>query len=365
MQEKTNKNRDSRSFGEKLSDVTGVPVPDKPSYKYRGKTQRTEYRNNRNTNSAQSNENRFHLRNKREIGEDGVNHINCSNLASTAVGKGLSPGAWANFQHSSIGPFATMQGFLWYVKTEDDVFRKLTASKADNRGRNYGQEQKRKYPFEFFTLVMADAYWQRVIGDQSLVEKIKESTLPFDYYYIDRTGIRIRPTNADASAHIYELIRDALKSNLPYPKFYKLFSANSIYGSNKMDKGENLEDTLIAYKTSVERTVRRYFGDLIVVGSSEKKALDKAEKVALEASAQILDMTNAELNTTNEVTEATETPSGQEESVSETQGSENISQDLQVVQDETEITEMVIEVSEVKADDTLPSESNPMDSSNG
>lgn len=66
--------------------------------------------------------------------DDGVTHINVYSKAKTDLGKFLS-----NFAHTPVntpdGPFESLEGYWYWLKTYDDTLRELYGFKAKEYGR--------------------------------------------------------------------------------------------------------------------------------------------------------------------------------------------------------------------------------------
>ena len=114
---------------------------------------------------------------------DGIDHINIYIKAQTELGKRLS-----NFTHSSIilkeGRFASVEGYWYWLQTQDDELKKLTGIAAKNKGRELKKQGKEVWD-DMFKIKIAVALLYKVIQDSTLFEMIKQSpNLPLTHYYV-------------------------------------------------------------------------------------------------------------------------------------------------------------------------------------
>lgn len=293
MQTKRNQ-RDTRSFSDKLADTTGMPrfTPRRP--RSRSEAPRRERKSSE----------LFQLRDKREIGRDGVDHINCTNMGSTPLGTALSTQTRTPLKHQCAGPFRTMEGFMWYLRTENDMYRSLSGHIANVTGQKLRSDEKKPIPNELFQLLVADAYWQFISGNEELAKQVAASELPFDMYNIDRSGIRIRIQNATWLVHILEIIRQTLNKELSYPHFFKLFAPDSVYGSERGLRGieevistEEQKDEAISliYGGFVANVIKKHFKGLIDFEKVQENQLRNSQRSAKKAAHQILNETAKDL----------------------------------------------------------------------
>lgn len=146
------------------------------------------------------------------IGVDGVNHINIWEKASTDLGVALSHMADLPFTHEKFGKFRSIEGFWHYIRStsRDDRTRMMAGYKAKKFGDSL--ESRR---VDDFKIIIMDANWQKIKQYNPLVEELKKSTLPFDFYYLynNDTDIRARPASAFWLIDGFEEIRKAIKEN--------------------------------------------------------------------------------------------------------------------------------------------------------
>ncbi len=146
------------------------------------------------------------------IGEDGVDHINIWDQGATDLGKLLAHGTALGFRHSLFNKFATVEGFWNYIRSEEreDRLRKLVGKPL----RNCIRELTFRNIVNFRAIIM-DANWQKIQQYPVLKEAVKNSTLPFDCYFVYRRadGIAERPGYAFWLLEGFNEIRKALQED--------------------------------------------------------------------------------------------------------------------------------------------------------
>lgn len=121
---------------------------------------------------------------------DGVDHINIFREGKTALGRDLEHGSSLPLKHSIFGKFNTVEGFWYYIQSEerDDRVRQLSGMKL-----NRFIKQLTTTRVYNFRAIILDANYQRIQQHPQLRNGLIESTLPFDAYSVNDAGIRIRP----------------------------------------------------------------------------------------------------------------------------------------------------------------------------
>lgn len=150
------------------------------------------------------------LPNPSSIGEDGIDHINIWEQAKTDLGRALSHSARLSFTHSIFGRFDNMESFWQYIRSveRDDRVRVLHGYKL----KTFARKLTFKRVPNFHAVIM-DANWQKVQQYPDLLDELKESELPFDCYYLNNEGIRIRPAFSHWVIYGFTKIREALKAD--------------------------------------------------------------------------------------------------------------------------------------------------------
>lgn len=163
--------------------------------------------------------NKFSLPNIDTLGADGVDHINIYSLGETDLGVALSQHALLQFNHNRFGPFLTVEGLWYWLRSVngDDSFRNMKGNKA----RNYSKTIDNHNYVPNFKYFIIDATLQKIKAYPELLNAVKESTLRFDCYYYykgkddhnNNTSIRIRPVSAGWIIAGINAIREALQRN--------------------------------------------------------------------------------------------------------------------------------------------------------
>lgn len=257
----------SNSFAQQLSKATGKPIPQKK--RPGGIHEASVYMQN--------------LKDVRQIGKDGVDHINTTNRAQTSLGRKLSTQALSYFKHPLCGQFMSLEGFMWYVRTENDQFRSLPGPKAAIAGKKLHYADKTKVSKEMYILLCVDAYWHLVTQSQELTRQVRESTLPFDMYIVNPSGLRERTANAAWVVHALELIRTALKEDQSYPEFTQLFDKRSPFGVKAFEEwAKNVDDEHLSHSGLVGKffvgIVLNHYKDMVdydVLAEREKQAQER------------------------------------------------------------------------------------------
>lgn len=124
-----------------------------------------------------------------KLAEDGVNHIRVDNRGATLLGRMLDSQYVSPFHHPELGDFNTTEGFWFYISTSPKVedFRLLNGyecRKLINNLRHNGKLNRIRIPN--FTSHIFNANYLKIINNPILFNMMKESTLPFEFYYITK-----------------------------------------------------------------------------------------------------------------------------------------------------------------------------------
>lgn len=147
-----------------------------------------------------------------KIVDDGITHINIYSRGKTTLGRWLSHYQHMPFVHPFYGPFYSMEGFWFYIRSgrKHDELRYVSNFKAKTMGKQFGREPN----LHFREDIIAGNY-EKIRQNQQLYDAIKASTLPFDHYYI--FGPQSILVNAKDSAWLvegFEEIRQAIKNGV-------------------------------------------------------------------------------------------------------------------------------------------------------
>lgn len=122
---------------------------------------------------------------------DGKDHINISTTGETELGRMLSFGHHLPFVHPYFGPFNCMDGFWYYIRSEEkpDELRYQSAPKAKAIGSKLTQVRVDN----FHNIIMA-ACRHKIDQHEHLKQLFIESHLPFEHYYLHGPGrVVVRP----------------------------------------------------------------------------------------------------------------------------------------------------------------------------
>lgn len=140
---------------------------------------------------------------------DGEDHINIYDRSTTELGAILVHNSKLSFTHSIFGRFYDMESFWNYIQSEerDDRTRTMTGQILKNFARKLTMTRVTN-----FRAIIMDANYQRIKQYDPVVQAMKESTLPFDCYYVnEQTSLRTRPVYFKWLVLGFEEIRRALK----------------------------------------------------------------------------------------------------------------------------------------------------------
>jgi hypothetical protein len=146
--------------------------------------------------------------------DDKKTHINIHSKAATPLGKLLYDFAHTPFTHPYFSSFYSIEGFRWYVSSgfTEDRMRYLSGSRASRVGKTLRYVRNDNFAED----VMA-ANYQKIIQHEDIRQMMIESTLPFDYYYVDERSplkLVINPKWSEEFIKGFEEIRTALKQGV-------------------------------------------------------------------------------------------------------------------------------------------------------
>lgn len=142
---------------------------------------------------------------------DGEDHINIYDHGATELGAILVHNSNLTFVHNIFGKFSNMEAFWHYIQSEerDDRIRTMVGQVLKNFARKLTTTRVTN-----FRAIIMDANYQRIKQYEPVVAAMKDSTLPFDCYYVNETtGLRTRPVFFPWLVLGFEEIRRALKEN--------------------------------------------------------------------------------------------------------------------------------------------------------
>jgi len=193
--------------------------------------------------------------------EDGVDHINIWDRGNTTLGKFLSHNAKTPFTHNIFRKFCSMDSFWKYIQSEERDDRLRVMSGVTLRAFS---KQLTMLRINNFKAIILDSEWQKLKQYPDKVKIMRESTLPFDFYYINKkSGIRIRPTYFNwLIAGINEIRTALIENREPDFTFLKDKPAAGIYDyvlNTKVDKP--LDANLIALEEYLSKDLASNLGE--------------------------------------------------------------------------------------------------------
>lgn len=157
-----------------------------------------------------------------QIETDGVDHINMSMFSKTDLGYALAMETCYRFEHPVFGPFFSVRGFSHWLKSGnfDDTYRRLSERSVAQYYRD-NRDNQRAYVDNFFYM-LAVATYEKIKTYPTLVEDLKNSTLPFEMYRESRLdnrhpeygSVRERDVHANWYIPLMNNVRAALKDGI-------------------------------------------------------------------------------------------------------------------------------------------------------
>lgn len=155
--------------------------------------------------------------------EDGITHINAHPTSKIELGKLLSQWAHTPFIHPFYGPFTSIEGFWYWLRSSvrDDKLRYLSGKHA----KGYGKVLPKNFYPEFWEDIHA-AVWQKIIQNTNISQMLLDTTLPIRQYYVEDRAIEnggvvvtkriiIGPRDYDKYIEGIEEARSALREDRP------------------------------------------------------------------------------------------------------------------------------------------------------
>lgn len=163
----------------------------------------------------------------REIGVDGVHHINTyKNTARTKMGGLLDRAASVEVHHPSLGKFSKALNFYSYIthKDHDDSLRVCDFSAIKNYKGEMSADKNTKS-------LMVECLYYKIQGNKKLHDWLMDNSLPMDYYWVGR-GHRLlqRPANSKGIIAPIEIAIEIIKQELDIDKFSSM-NNRDIYSS--------------------------------------------------------------------------------------------------------------------------------------
>lgn len=200
---------------------------------------------------------------------EGVDHVCIDRKSTSSLGRVLSTAFESNWTHPVLGYFRSMEN-LWLflsVATPHDslrsMFRKEARQFAINKlgGLSY-------YPNT--EAMLLDSIYRMVKSRRNTVEELRKSKLPFDIYYVNPAGIRVRNHTYLWMLGGYEEIRNAIKEDRE-PDFtpWITHTEQHIY-----------HDIMVALGVAAEKTEELFKKAIDAHGQKADKVASRPEKKA-------------------------------------------------------------------------------------
>lgn len=116
--------------------------------------------------------------------DDGITHINIYSKGKTELGRLLSNFADTPFVHPRHGKFKSVEGFWYWLSTGmvHEQLRDLTGYEAKKYGKSMVEDFGIKNNPSFNDEIL-EAIRCKLRQNRSLLDMLKESTLPLEHYY--------------------------------------------------------------------------------------------------------------------------------------------------------------------------------------
>ncbi len=113
--------------------------------------------------------------------KDGIDHINIYSKGKTRLGRKLTNFAFSPFEHPEDGKFNSIEGYWYWVSTEDDRLRKLSGFRAKKLGRELGAPDYIEE--DEFERKIKMAIKAKLDCCPALLEELKNTKIPLLHYY--------------------------------------------------------------------------------------------------------------------------------------------------------------------------------------
>lgn len=148
---------------------------------------------------------------------DGLDFVWVDPAAATELGRLMAYPTLTPFTHPILGPFNSMEGFWYYVGTQerDDKLRELWGSEA----RTYGKKMTTRKVAAFREILVTGVV-AKIQQSPRLRELIQsEPVLPFRIYYLfGPQKLPIRPTRSKLTEGILEQAREIVLGSVELPE---------------------------------------------------------------------------------------------------------------------------------------------------
>ena len=113
--------------------------------------------------------------------EDGITHINIYSKGKTELGRWLSNFAYSPFVHPTLGPFASVEGFWYWLKTGrlHDVLRDVHGWNAKKVGKTFPEVY-----CENFDNLIKTAIRAKLIANPRMLNALIDTNVILVHYYV-------------------------------------------------------------------------------------------------------------------------------------------------------------------------------------
>lgn len=150
--------------------------------------------------------------------DDGRTHLNIYSDGKTKLGRDLSNFTFAPFRHPDHGVFNSIEGYWYWLRSQDDRLRNLYGVEAKQLGR--GLARVKTYKPEEFQHLIKLALDAKLRHHPDMMKALVSSSLPMTHYYV--MGPERKVIYPDDSLWIidhFHLIREAANPGIKFDKF--------------------------------------------------------------------------------------------------------------------------------------------------
>lgn len=142
--------------------------------------------------------------------KDGVDHINIHIWSKTPLGRRLASETECYFNHPEFGPFKSIEGFHFWITHYNvpDIIREAHGRKLHER---FGSYKPRR--IGNIKELLISAHIAKISQNQDLKRMLKECTLPFTSYYVNKTGLIITLYKREYLITLFDSYRRHLREN--------------------------------------------------------------------------------------------------------------------------------------------------------
>jgi len=113
---------------------------------------------------------------------DGIDHINVYSKGKTQLGRWLTNFAHTPFYHIYHGQFQSVEGYWYWLSTNDDKLRELHGWQAKKYGKSVrGKDWPEDVNFQNHIKV---ALYCKIVQNEKIKQEFFKNDLPLDHYYV-------------------------------------------------------------------------------------------------------------------------------------------------------------------------------------